>query len=120
MTTPKYVFKLISYHTAEVLKATPGVAMTQCLRITYNSSLYGETLPLLWGRKTRLLRSLMTCSGVCKSQLPSVLVASELFCTQTVTAYRMDLHLLKLISIFPPVCLPVGGNIISFSQGLLI
>lgn len=28
MTTPKYVFKLISYHTAEVLKATPGVAMT--------------------------------------------------------------------------------------------
>ena len=60
MTTPKYVFKLISYHTAEVLKGTAGVATTQYLRSTYNSSLYGETLPLLWGRKTQLWRSLMT------------------------------------------------------------
>ena len=111
MTTPKYVFKLISYHTAEVLKGTPGVATTQYLRSTYNSSLYGETLPLLWGRKTQLLRSLMTFQEYVNHSCPSVLVASEFFCTQTVTAYRMDLHLLKMTSIFPPVCLPVGGNI---------
>ena len=111
MTTPKYVFKLISYHTAEVLKGTPGVATTQYLRSTYNSSLYGETLPLLWGRKTQLLRSLMTVQEYVNHSCPSVLVASEFFCTQTVTAYRMDLHLLKMTSIFPPVCLPVGGNI---------
>lgn len=55
-----------------------------------------------------------------KSQLPSVSVASELFRTQAVPACRMDLQLLKMTSVFPPVCLPVGGNKISFSPGLLI
>lgn len=79
ITIPKYVFKLISYHTAVILKVTPGVAMTQYLRSTYSSPIWGETLPLLWGKKTQLLRSLMTCSGVCKSQLPSVLVALNYF-----------------------------------------
>ena len=76
---PKYVFNLISYHTAAILKVTPGVAMTQYLRSTHSSPVWGEALPLLWGKKTQLLRSLMTCSGVCKSQLPSVLVALNYF-----------------------------------------
>lgn len=42
ITVPKYVFKLISYHTAVILKVTPGVAMTQYLRSTYSSSICGD------------------------------------------------------------------------------
>lgn len=62
----------------------------------------------------------MTRLGVCKSQVPSVLVAPELFRTQSVSAYRMDLHLIKMASMFPSVWLPIHGNVISFSQALLI
>lgn len=52
--------------------------------------------------------------------MPSVLVAPELFRIQSVSAYRIDLHLIKMASVFPSMWLPVHGNVISFSQALLI
>lgn len=81
-----------------------------------NTNYYMHHLPLIQGKKTKLLGGLITHSRIYKSQVklpPNSFAPSD-------TAYNMGLHLLKTNFVFPLVSLAVHVNVISSSQNLLI